>query len=307
MELRNPVGLAAGLDKECQLLPRLAAWGFGYMVAGTVTLDPRPGNPKPRLFRGPAEGSLTNALGCPGRGLVAAAEELQQARGRTMGVPVVVSISGTSSAEMAECRRTLEPLVDAVEVNISSPNTAGFRVFQEPPVLAELLGILNDGRRKPLIVKLPPYPAANGAGADAPLLIARVCRSAGVEGLTVANTRPVKDDRLATDTGGLSGRPIYGRMLDLVRDVRSEVGSGMTINACGGIFTGRDAQEALGAGADTVQIHTAVVYRGPSAARSIKAEMLEQRGTARKLAAQRRPELVGGDVAAAQHQGDLLA
>ena len=277
IEVRNPVGLAAGFDKDCRLLPSLAAWGFGYMVAGTVTLDPRPGNARPRLFRDPAQQSLTNALGFPGRGLAAAARELAHARDRTAGVPIAVSISGTSIHEVAACLRMLEPLVDAVEVNISSPNTAGLRVFHEPAALAELLGRVNEGRAKPLAVKLPPYPERDGPEADSVIPLARVCRQAGVDGLTAANSKPTKDPRLAVRRGGLSGRPIYERMLDLVRDLRSEVGSGIGINACGGIFTGRHAREALDAGADTVQAYTGLVYRGPSAVRRIKAEMLDLR------------------------------
>lgn len=280
VEVRNPVGLAAGFDKDCRILPSLATWGFGYMVAGTVTLDPRPGNPKPRLFRDPDEESLTNALGFPGRGLAAAARELAHARDRTMGVPVAASISGTSIHEVEACHRMLEPLVDAVEVNISSPNTAGLRVFHEPSALRELLGRLNDGRAKPIAVKLPPYPPGEGAEAESVLELARACRDAGVDGLTAANSRPTQDPRVAVGRGGLSGRPIYRRMLDLVRDLRDELGTGIGINACGGVFTGRDAQEALDAGADTVQVYTGLVYRGPSAVRSIKAEMLDLRDRA---------------------------
>ena len=275
IEVSNPVGLAAGFDKDCRLLPSLATWGFGYMVAGTVTLDPGPGNPKPRLFRDPDDESLTNALGFPGKGLAAAARELAQAGGKTGGVPLAASISGTSIHEVTACQRMLEPLVDAVEVNISSPNTAGLRVFHEPDSLAELLGRLNDERRKPLAVKLPPYPEADGPEAESVLSLARVCRDAGVDGLTAANSRPTEDTRLAVGRGGLSGRPIYERTLDLVRDLRGELGSGTGINACGGIFTGRDAQEALSAGADTVQVYTSLVYRGPSAVSRIKAEMVE--------------------------------
>ena len=275
IEVRNPIGLAAGFDKDCLLLPSLASWGFGYMVAGTVTLDPRPGNAKPRLFRDPDDESLTNALGFPGKGLAPAARELAQARDTTRGVPIAASISGTSIHEVASCQRMLEPLVDAVEVNISSPNTAGLRVFHEPAALADLLGSLNEGRGKPLAVKLPPYPEEDGPEAEVVISLARACSDAGVDGLTAANSRPTQDPRLAVGRGGLSGRPIYSRMLDLVRDLRREVGAGIGINACGGIFTGRHAQEALDAGADTVQVYTGLVYRGPSAVRSIKAEMLD--------------------------------
>ena len=278
IDVRNPVGLAAGFDKDCRLLPSLAAWGFGYMVAGTVTLDARPGNAKPRLFRDLDDESLTNALGFPGRGLAEAARELARVRGRTDGIPIAASMSGTSIHEVTACHRLLEPLVDAIEVNISSPNTAGLRVFHEPAALAELLGRLNEGRGKPLAVKLPPYPEEDGPEAETVLSLARVCRTAGVDGLTAANSRPTEDPRLAVGRGGLSGRPIYRRMLDLVRNLRSEVGSDIGINACGGIFTGHHAQEALDAGANTVQVYTGLVYRGPSAVRRIKAEMLDLRG-----------------------------
>ena len=250
------------------------------MVAGTVTLDPRPGNPKPRLFRDPGEESLTNALGFPGSGLAAAARKLARVRSRTAGVPIAASISGTSIHEVASCHRMLEPLVDAVEVNISSPNTAGLRVFHESPVLAELLERLNEGRVKPLAVKLPPYPEQDGPEAELVISLARACSVAGVDGLTAANSRPTQDSRLAVGRGGLSGRPVYHRMLDLVRDLRREVGAGIGINACGGIFTGRHAREALDAGADTVQVYTGLVYRGPSTVRSIKAEMLDLRDRA---------------------------
>ena len=250
------------------------------MVAGTVTLDPRPGNAPPRLFRDQGEESLTNALGFPGRGLAEAARRLSRARDRTGSVPIAASISGTSIHEVVACHRMLEPLVDAVEVNISSPNTAGLRVFHEPATLDDLLGRMNDGRAKPLAVKLPPYTEEDGPEAESVISLARVCRDAGVDGLTAANSRPTEDPRLAVGRGGLSGRPIYERMLELVRDLRRELGAGIGINACGGIFTGRHAQEALDAGADTVQVYTGLVYRGPSAVRSIKAEMLDLRDRA---------------------------
>ena len=286
IKLSNPVGLAAGIDKYCRRLPSLATWGFGYMVAGTVTLEPRLGNSKPRLFRDRREESLTNSLGFPSNGLAEAALKLSSARDRMLGVPIAASISGMSADDVVKCHRTLEPIVSAVEVNISSPNTADLRVFHESSALGELLGKLNEGRSKPIMVKLPPYPKASGPEDEEVLKLARVCRAAGVNGLTTSNSRPTEDPRLAVGRGGLSGRPIFNRMLDLVRDLRSEVGTEMAINACGGIFTGGQAREALEAGASTVQIHSAIVFRGPSAARSIKVEMLEQREHARDLAAQ---------------------
>ena len=195
------------------------------------------------MFRNPGEESLVNALGFPGKGLDAAVRELAAARGKTDGVPVVVSIAGTSADDVLKCHRTLEPLVDAVELNISSPNTAGLRIFHNPAALSDLLEMINEDRSKPLAVKLPPYPEARGGEVvEGVLSLARACRAAGVDALTAANTRPVADSRLAVGHGGLSGRPIYPGMLDLVRDLRRKVGRGMAVNACGGIFTGRHAR-----------------------------------------------------------------
>ena len=233
------------------------------------------------MFRYAGQQSLINALGFPGKGLEWAARHLERARPALRGTPVTVSISGTASDEIVRCHRRLEPLVDAVELNISSPNTEGLRVFHEPANLAELLGRINTARTKPLMVKLPPYPAPSASapsGDDAraqALSLVRVCAGNGVDGLTVANSRPAKDARLAVGMGGLSGRAIFPDMLRMVKEVRDEAGSRLAINACGGIFSGDDAWEALQAGADTVQLYTGIVYQGPSVVRQINRRLLD--------------------------------
>ena len=278
--LSNPIGLAAGFDKDCEMIPALASLGFGYITVGTVTAHARPGNPKPRLFRDARKSSLVNAMGFPSKGLVPAARRLELHRSAGSSVPIVVSISGVTVEEIVRCHRRLEALADAVEVNISSPNTAGLRVFHEPDALSGLLDAVNEARHRPLIVKLPPYPAPDvpadefAKSRDLLMALVRVCKGRGVDGLTVANTRPTADARLAVGSGGLSGRPVFSRMVEMVRDVRSEVGDGMTINACGGVFTGEDALEAMLAGASTVQVYTGFVYRGPAAAREMNRELL---------------------------------
>jgi dihydroorotate dehydrogenase len=185
---------------------------------------------------------------------------------------VIVSVSGMTADEIVRCHRRLEPLVDAVELNISSPNTAGLRAFHRPQALADLLNAVNQKRDRPLFVKLP-APAA-GEDADTPLELAEACVANRVEGLTVANTRPAEDGRLATGAGGLSGKLVYDDMLRLVSKVRARVGHGVAINACGGIFTGDDAWRALRAGATTVQLLTGLVYRGPSIAKKVNRELL---------------------------------
>ena len=278
--LSNPVGLAAGFDKDCEMIPSLASLGFGYLTVGTVTAHPRPGNPKPRLFRDAGGASLINAMGFPSKGLVPAARRLELYRSAGGRAPIVVSVSGVTVDEIVRCHRRLEALADAVEVNISSPNTARLRLFHDPDALAELLSTVNEARHRPLIVKLPPYPAPNVPADDFEkerdllMALARVCKARGVDGLTVANSRPTPDARLAVGSGGLSGRPVFSRMLEMVRDVRSEVGVDMTINACGGVLTGEDALSAIRAGASTVQVYTGFVYRGPTVAREMNKELL---------------------------------
>lgn len=259
IDLRNRVGLAAGLDKRCAYLDTLGNFGFGYVVGGTVTHDPRPGNPKPRVLRLPEQSSLINALGFPGDGLSAAATRLRKLQHRP--AKVWVSLAALEPQETKECLTTLEPLVDAIEVNISSPNTAGLRKFQEPVALGELIELLNQARSKPLFIKIPPY--RTDSERENVMALVRVCRDKGVSGITAANTVPVDDTRLAMGRGGLSGSAILADMLRIVPEIRREVGSGIVINACGGIATADDAQMALDSGADTVQIYTSLVYRGP--------------------------------------------
>ena len=201
--LSNPVGLAAGFDKDCEMIPSLASLGFGYLTVGTVTAHPRPGNPKPRLFRDAGEASLINAMGFPGKGLVPAARRLELYRSGGSRTTIVVSISGVTVEEIVRCHRRLEALADAVEINISSPNTAGLRLFHEYDALTALLNTVNEARHRPLIVKLPPYPAPNvpaddfGRSRDLLMGLVRVCKEQGVDGLTLANSRPTKDSRLA--------------------------------------------------------------------------------------------------------------
>ena len=279
--LENPVGLAAGYDKNCELIPSLSRLGFGYLTVGTVTESPRPGNPKPRVFRLPGEESLINGLGFPSNGLEAAARSLERAQDAIGGTLVIVSVGGTTVAEFVRCHRRLEPLADAIELNISSPNTEGLRAFQKPEMLKELIGSLSKTREKPLVVKLPSY-ATPDDGGEVPAeerarlaALARACVEGGVDALTVANSRPTPDSRLSTGSGGLSGRKVFDNMLTMVADVKGEVGDSAGINACGGVSSGEDAWKALQTGATTVQLLTSLVYRGPGVAKRINQELLE--------------------------------
>ena len=278
MRLDNPVGLAAGFDKNCEMLPSLEALGFGYLTGGTITELPKSGNPKPRMFRLVKEQSLINALGFPNKGLEAIARHLERAR-EEVSAPVTASVSGATADEIVRCHRRVEPLADAVEINISSPNAPGLRVFHSAPALAEVLGRVNDGRAKPLMVKLPPYSSDGEAGPqlesrETVLGLARLCSESGVDALTVANSRPTADSRLPTGVGGLSGKSVFEDTLRMVSEVGAEVGDEVAINACGGIFTGEDAWAALKAGATTVQLYTGFIYRGPGIVERISRELI---------------------------------
>lgn len=295
LDLPNPIGLAAGYDKDCRLLSPLADLGFGYVTGGTVTANPQDGNPRPRVLRDVRREALINSLGFPSKGLDHVCRRLEERRDSTTS-PTVVSVSGTTVEDILLCHRRVEPLADAVEINISSPNTAGLRVFQKAGALAELLGRVNERREKPLFIKMPPYgrPLHNrhsgddrnsrielNPGSPPPEIkkIVRTCVSEGVDAVTVANTHPVEDARLAVGSGGLSGRPVFQETLRMVREIRREAGPDTAINACGGIFTGADAWEALRAGATTVQLLTGLIYQGPGVVRSILRELLHRADT----------------------------
>jgi dihydroorotate dehydrogenase len=271
IKVQNPVGLAAGFDKNCEILPALSSLGYGYVSCGTVTLEPRQGNPRTRLLRDEPREAVVNSMGFPNDGLDAAVERITRGQRWRNDTPIVASVSGTEIDDIVTCHRRLEPLVDAIEINISSPNTAGLQVFHHPDALSDLLTAINDRRSRPLFVKMPPFPEGQRDVElhDRVLSLAEVCVSAGVGALTVANTQPVSDARLGVGSGGLSGRPIYKQMLRMVSEVKCVVGDSTAVNACGGIFTAEDAGGALRAGADTVQLLTGMVYRGPCVAPEI--------------------------------------
>ena len=270
IEIANPVGLAAGYDKDARLVNRIANLGFGYIVTGTVVAEPREGNPRPRLLRDPKNGSLMNSLGFPSQGLDSVVGRLM--RRRAQGLPVITSISGLSVEEFSLCFQTVQPLVSGLELNISSPNTEGIRAFQEPHKLEDLLAALRPMKEKPLFVKLPPY--FDDEGQDRVMELIDICIQYSVEGVTAVNTRPMQDSRMAVGKGGLSGKPLFPHMLRSVEEIRRRAGERLTINACGGIFSGEDALKALSAGANSVQLFTGLIYQGPAVVKGINRHLL---------------------------------
>jgi len=271
LALPNPVGLAAGFDKNCEMSASLFHMGFGYLTLGTVTLNPREGNPKPRMWRYPQR-SLVNSMGLPNEGARKTATNLSE-RKPSLG-PTIVSISGLSVDEFVGCYREIEPLADGIELNISTPNTVGVRIFQEPDVLTKLLSAISKVRssKKPVWVKIPPY--FDDKQRENVHNLIEVCMKSSVDGLTATNTKLIDEPRASMGTGGLSGPLIFQDMLRIVADVYSHTSGKIPINACGGISSGLDAWRAFEAGASSAQLYTALIYEGPSLASKINQELL---------------------------------
>jgi len=260
IELSNPVGLAAGFDKSCRHLHALGRLGFGYVVGGTITRDPRPGNAKPRIARYPRRGSMTNAMGLPNPGAEAAARIL--ARSPRSG-PRFASIADEGPDEVIASHGLLEPHVDGIELNASCPNVSWGRDRDNEGHLALLMRELGARRTRPLFVKLPPF--RSDVEREAVLALARIAQDGGADGLTCSNTRPVSDRHLSVGAGGLSGRELFPDTVRIVGEVRAATGEALPINACGGVFSGADALACLDAGAATVQVYTGLIDGGPRA------------------------------------------
>jgi dihydroorotate dehydrogenase len=272
----GPVGLAAGMDKDGRALRAWPAFGFGFVEVGTVTWHAQPGNPRPRLFRLPASEAVINRMGFNNGGAEALAARLH-ALG-PLAVPLGVSIGKSKvthaddTADVVDDYRSsldvLAPYADYFAVNVSSPNTPGLRGLQDKAALDTLLGALST--TVPLLVKIAPD-LTESAIAD----VLEVCSAHGVAGLIATNTTLSREGVAAADaataeqTGGLSGRPLTARALDVVTFVAKETGGALPIIGVGGIHTVDDALRMLDAGASLVQLYTGFVYRGPGLVRAI--------------------------------------
>ena len=272
----NPIGLAAGLDKNGIALPAWAALGFGFIEIGTVTAKAQPGNPKPRIFRLPEQQALINRLGFNNDGADAIAHRLAALResGRWPAVPVGINIGKSRATPLEQATddylysfRMLRDFADYITLNISSPNTPGLRELQEPTKLSELLYAIGKeaGRApKPLVVKISP----DVSGAELKAILV-VCEENGVSGIIAANTTldhstiPPQLDQ----AGGLSGAPLRDKSTTLVREIAAQCK--IPVIASGGIFDAQSAREKFQAGALLIQLYTGLVYRGPQLLREI--------------------------------------
>jgi len=258
ISLRNPVGLAAGFDKTGAHVEALGALGFGYVVAGTFTLEPRLGNLHPRIARFPRQRSMVNAMGLPNPGAEVAATTLAN---HTRSAPVFASIADQSRDAALATLELLSPHIDAIELNASCPNVEWGRDGDDEAHLAALVTALAARAERPLFVKLPPF--LTDAAREGVLALAHVAQDAGAAGITCSNTHPVLTDRVASGKGGLSGRALWPHTPKIVAAIVEATGGTLPVNACGGIFTPGDVRECLDAGATTVQIYTSFIYEGP--------------------------------------------
>lgn len=272
----NPLGLAAGLDKDGVAFPALAAMGFGAVELGSVTALPQPGNPRPRLFRLVEDEALINRMGFNNAGATAMAERLAAARrgvnGTVLGVNVgksrAVSIEGAADDYRAGLT-AVWGVADYLVVNVSSPNTPGLRTLQRTEPLVALLRVVNDLRGslgdKPVLVKLAPD---LDCAELADLVDAAV--GGGASGLVATNTTLARDGLTSAhraEAGGLSGRPLAGRAMRTLEQIKGR--TALPVVAVGGIWNSQDAIARLEAGADLLQLYTAFIYRGPEVVREI--------------------------------------
>ena len=261
LRLPSPIGLAAGFDKNCVNLGALLDVGFGFVTGGTVTLAERAGNKKPRVVRLSSQRALVNALGFPNQGLRAVEPRFRRESRRRNRI--FASISGTIEDEIVACYRKLAPMTSAVELNISSPNTAGLRVFHDParlrPLIEQLIG--ERGSQSRLFVKLPPWEESEDRRKS--LQLAETAVSAGAHGLVVANTVPVEHPGLAVGSGGLSGAPLMDNTERMTAEVSAGIGKDAAIISCGGVFSPEDVWRLIACGASAVQLYTAFIYEGP--------------------------------------------
>ena len=296
----NPVGLAAGFDKNAVALRGLVALGFGFIEAGTVTRLPQPGNPRPRIIRLPEQQALINRLGFNNDGAEAVARRL--ARTGPLPVPLGISLGKSRATPLEQAvedycasLRLLARYADYIAVNVSSPNTPGLRTLQEREHVNVLLGALlresetlatRLGRpHLPLLVKVAPD--LSDAALDDLL---DVCAAHGVDGIIAVNTtvqRPPPSPRIGGEdgggdrgegvaVGGLSGRPLHARALAVVRRIHARTRGRLPIVGVGGIFTAADTYAMIRAGASLVQVYTGLVYEGPAIARRINQGLLRR-------------------------------
>lgn len=281
----NPVGLAAGFDKNAETLDAMLGFGFGFVEAGTVTPKPQEGNPKPRIFRDKETGSVINRMGFPNAGADIFERHYQDFREHAKNRDGIVGINVGKNKDQEDALADYVALVhrfgkqaDYLTVNISSPNTPGLRDLQDPkellPFLRQLVIVRNARCKTPLLVKLAPD--LNEAQCKA---IAETVVEAKVDGIILTNTTLERPDYLPQDfsaqTGGLSGKPLQEKSIETIRSFYKYANGQIPIIGAGGIDSAQSAYDKIKAGASLVQLYSGLVYHGPSLIKNINKGLVQ--------------------------------
>ena len=278
----NPVGLAAGFDKDAKLYQELSNFGFGFIEIGTLTPKPQPGNPKKRLFRLPEDNGLINRMGFNNQGVVEAIERLKKNNGVLIGGNIgknKITPNDEAVSDYVQCFEALFPHVDYFVVNVSSPNTPNLRALQDKEPLQHLLQTLKDlnlkrNSPKPILLKIAPDLID-----DQLLDIIDIVTTVKIDGVIASNTTLSREGLISSnksEMGGLSGKPVAERSTEVIRFLHEKSNNAFPIIGVGGIHSSEDAINKLNAGASLIQLYTGFVYEGPGVIKKINKAILEQ-------------------------------
>ncbi|MFY0638293.1 quinone-dependent dihydroorotate dehydrogenase [Maricaulis maris] len=279
LDLPNPVGLAAGFDKNAETPDALLAAGFGFVECGAVTPRAQDGKPKPRIFRLEEDRAVINRMGFPNQGLDLFKARLARRSGRKGVVGVNLGANLDSEDRVADyvaCLRELQDFAQFFTVNISSPNTPGLRTLQSSGALDDLLAaVAAVGAKAPVFLKIAP----DIADSEAEVMVEAIRRH-GLDGIIIANTTITRPESLISDKmgegGGLSGPPVFARSTELVRVFRKAAGPDMAIIGVGGVSCAETAYAKIRAGANAIQLYTGLIYEGPGLIQRIKIGLVER-------------------------------
>lgn len=282
LKFKNPVGLAAGLDKDAKIYNELDAFGFGFIEIGTITPKPQEGNPKKRLFRLKEDSGIINRMGFNNGGIDLAIERLKQNKGVLIGGNIgknKVTPNEEAVNDYLICFDALYPYVDYFVVNVSSPNTPNLRALQDKEPLTELLSTLQNKnlkqpKQKPILLKIAPD-LTNEQLLDI-IDIVNDTKIAGVIATNTTISREGLQSANQTEMGGLSGKPLAKRSTEVIRFLSEKSNKSFPIIGVGGIHSAADALEKLDAGASLVQIYTGFIYEGPALIKEINQAILKR-------------------------------
>ncbi len=285
LEFKNPIGLAAGFDKDAKLYNELSNFGFGFIEIGTVTPKPQEGNPKKRLFRLKADQAIINRMGFNNGGVHGAVERLKNNKGVLVGGNIgknKVTPNNEAVEDYKICFDALYPYVDYFVVNVSSPNTPNLRALQDKEPLTKLLKTLQDKnnlkeQQKPILLKIAP-----DLSNEQLLDIIDIVKGTAIAGVIATNTTIDRSNlqsqgAITKEAGGLSGKPLTNRSTEVIRFLTKESNNAFPVIGVGGIHTVKDAMEKIDAGASLLQLYTGFIYEGPQLIKDINKEILKRK------------------------------